>query len=78
MYEKIEQGKHIKKGNKIEIDPKQSIANVTKKPDKKKKEKNLTVQQLNVEVKLNQENFRKYYFDAVRPFLQKYCLGVKK
>lgn len=68
MYEKIEQGKHIKKGNKIESDVKDTL-NTTKRADKKKKEKTLTVQQLNVEVKLNQENFRKHYYDAVKPFL---------
>lgn len=44
MYDKIEQGKHFKK----------SASTSTKKIEKKKKEKILTVQQLNVEVKVNQ------------------------
>ena len=44
MYDKIEQGKHFKKGP----------ATSSKKIQKKKKQKVLTVQQLNVEVKLNQ------------------------
>lgn len=49
MYEKIEQGKHIKKINKIEIDPNSTgTVSAGKKSDKKKKEKPLTVQQLNV------------------------------
>lgn len=52
MYEKIEQGKHIKKVNKIQIDNKDTI--IGSKNEKKKKQKILTVQQLNVEVKSNQ------------------------
>ncbi len=53
MYEKIEQGKHIKKVNKIEVDAKDASL-IAKKNEKKKKDKTLTVQQLNVEVKSNQ------------------------
>lgn len=47
MYEKIEQGKHIKKLNNIEVD------NSAKLKVKPKKSKEARIQQLNVEVKSN-------------------------
>jgi hypothetical protein len=47
MYEKIEQGKHIKKPNNIEID------NSAKSKPRVKKPKEQRIQQLNVEVKSN-------------------------
>lgn len=38
MYDKIQQGKHIKKVNRIENDPKDTAAVTTvKKPERKKK-----------------------------------------
>lgn len=47
MYDKIQQGKHIKKANTIEIDP-------TKVPKARvRKQKQTRIQQLNVEVKSN-------------------------
>jgi hypothetical protein len=42
MYDKIEQGKHIKKPNSIEVD------NTNKNKPKPKKEKEVRIQQLNV------------------------------
>lgn len=51
MYDKIQQGKHIKKIGKVEVSAQDT--SVVKK-EKKKKGKALTVQQLNVEVKTNQ------------------------
>jgi len=47
MYYKIEQGKHIKKLNNVEID------NSNKVKVKSKKSKETRIQQLNVEVKSN-------------------------
>lgn len=57
MYEKIEQGKHIKKPNNIEID------NINKPKTKVKKVKITRIQQLNVEVKSNEQQFRKHYYN---------------
>lgn len=48
MYDKIQQGKHIKKVNRIENDPKDTAAATTVKNPKGKEIKILTVQQLNV------------------------------
>lgn len=44
-----------------------------KKIKKTKKKKNL-VHQLNVEVKSNQEAFRNYYYEEIKPFLEKISL----
>ena len=56
MYDKIEQGKHIRKPNNIEIDSSKTV-----KP-KVKKQKETRIQQLNVEVKSNENHFREHYY----------------
>lgn len=56
MYDKIEQGKHIRKANNIEVD------NKTVKP-RTKKQKEARIQQLNVEVKSNENHFREFYYN---------------
>lgn len=57
MYDKIQQGKHIKKPNNIEVD------NSNKNKPKTKKSKEVRIQQLNVEVKSNENYFRDHYFN---------------
>lgn len=47
MYEKIQQGKHVKKSNKIDSQNKECNTTL-RKFERKKKDKVLTVQQLNV------------------------------
>ena len=63
MYDKIEQGKHIKKANNIEIDPTKNIKPRAKKPKEQR------IQQLNVEVKSNETHFREYYYNEIKGFL---------
>jgi hypothetical protein len=63
MYEKIEQGKHIKKPNNIEID------NSAKSKPRVKKPKEQRIQQLNVEVKSNENYFREHYYNEIKGFL---------
>lgn len=47
MYDKIQQGKHVKKSNNVDIDP------TNKGRTKIKKQKDIRIQQLNVQVKSN-------------------------
>lgn len=56
MYDKIEQGKHIKKPNSIEVD------NTNKNKPKAKKPKEVRIQQLNVQVRSNENYFREHYY----------------
>lgn len=72
MYYKIEQGKHIKKLNNVEID------NSNKVKVKSKKSKETRIQQLNVEVKSNQNYFREYYYNQIKGFLEKVSLEGEK
>ena len=68
MYDKIEQGKHIRKANNIEIDP-------SKAPKPRvKKHKETRIQQLNVEVKSNETHFREHYYNEIKGFLEKVSL----
>jgi len=57
MYQKIEEGKHIKKANSSETET------AAKAPSKTRKVKTARIQQLNVEVKSNEHQFRKHYFN---------------
>ena len=69
MYDKIEQGKHIKKGSAGEADP----------PTRKqKKNKIIRIQQLNVEVRSNEQQFRNYYHQEIKGFLEKVALEGDK
>ena len=68
MYDKIEQGKHIRKPNNIEIDSSKTV-----KP-KVKKQKETRIQQLNVEVKSNENHFREHYYTEIKGFLEKVSL----
>ena len=69
MYDRIEQGKHIKKGNEGEADP--TIK-------KKRKSKTVRIQQLNVEVRSNEQQFRNYYHQEIKGFLEKVALEGEK
>jgi hypothetical protein len=72
MYDKIEQGKHIRKPNSIEVD------NSGKNKVKAKKSKETRIQQLNVEVKSNENHFREHYFNEIKGFLEKVSLGTEQ
>ncbi len=67
MYDKIEQGKHIKKTMSTE-------AEGSGKRNRNKKSKEVRIQQLNVEVKSNENHFREHYYNEIKGFLEKVSL----
>ena len=68
MYDKIEQGKHIRKAVNIQVD-----GGAKSKP-RAKKQKQQRIQQLNVEVKSNENHFRQHYYNEIKGFLEKVSL----
>jgi hypothetical protein len=72
MVEKIENGRVVKREASFKVSEVKPADGKEEKKEHRKRE--LPVQQYNVEVKSNQNNFREFYYKQVRSFLKKVAL----